>query len=359
MFRKLNETELAIRDIRDVRMIHIYGLRYDVPAIAVFYGRGQQFNLSCEDEYFNLLSERIFQLYDEAENKDSIITDDTTRSILEAGSMPKADDGSLEAFAPFSAESDGIPMDSALSKRFLPIAVFLLKELYSSVGRTLTITGTKTGWRGAGAVYGLVTEERKSFTFRVTRLRSDLYNLSIGNFLRERNTLNVRISFGPDSILMSYSADYEQFNGTSRYVFNREGMTETHSVFCSGEQVYKDTKSTDNHISSEASPEASKQALSDLLGGCEALFPKTLEPTAAYQLPFGMTYVLCSDRSASGEAVTVSSVSGFIYTEAGFADYRRWVSAADSESGLTIRSGSKIIHRLMAHDGSIQTLQIR
>lgn len=359
MFRKLNETELAIRDIRDVHMIHIYGLKYDVPAIAVFYGRGRQFNLSSEDEYFDLLSERIFRLYAEAEDKQSIITDDATRAILEAGSMPDTGDGSLEAFAPFSEDTDGIPMDSALSRRFLPIASYLLKELYSSVGRTLTITGSKTGWRGAGAVYGLVMDEHRSFIFRVTRLRSDLYNLSIGNFLRERNTLNVQISFGADNILMSYSADYEQFNGTSRYVFDKESMTETHSVFCSGEQVYKDSKSTAGRISSDDTPEASKKTLSDLLGDCKALFPEALEWKAVYSLPFDMTYILGSDRSVSEEAVKVSSVSGFIYTSAGFADYHRWISATDPESGLSIRSGSRIIHRLMARDGSIKTLQIR
>ena len=97
VFRQMSPEEMNIEEIADIKMIHIYDLtgsarpdeKYGVTSVLVNYGDNSQLNYSENDFCFSLFVNKLFEAYNTAQDKSSIIMDDTTREIMEAGEVPR------------------------------------------------------------------------------------------------------------------------------------------------------------------------------------------------------------------------------------------------------------------------------
>lgn len=188
MFREMSETELTIRNIKNVKMIDIYeltGLNDDLKrgcaAISVIYDVNKNINLCELDDGFELLQRWVFEYYRNIKNNkknrdlivhDDVVMNDSTRCFLEYG-ITERDEQYLEPYYSMTpAEYPEVAFESTLSDRFLPLVSYVLEGLYVSSGIKLKITMEKAGWRGKGVIYGIINRKKEFLLLKLFRFHS-------------------------------------------------------------------------------------------------------------------------------------------------------------------------------------------
>lgn len=247
MYRVMDETEIEIRQIKDLRMVHFYNLVGEnatgegVLSVAVYYGENGQLNLSIQDKYFDLLVEQVFCLYAESDNKLAIIADANTRAILEQGVLEQED----KAWTRYlSLESEKDPRYQAIvySKGFIiPVVDYYLKQLYALNGMEYKAFAYHLGWRGNCVIEGFVDTNVVKFPIYIEMIDERNFTARVSNFVKTGATVDLHITYGLDMITVHFSSSYWSMDGDSRYFFEDDKLMDTSFVTMNGKPVYYET----------------------------------------------------------------------------------------------------------------------
>lgn len=350
MFREMSETELIIQGIKNVRMISIYELTgiNDEPgrgcaAISVFYDREGQINLCELDEGFDILADRIFEIYGEAENREQIFMDDRTRSILECGWLKRSDDFLDKFYDADAAELPRVAFEAALSRRFLPLAEYVLASLYRILGIKYEVTSDKTGWRGCGAIYGMKSGTRVISGVKIIQTADDKYEITVNNFAEFGKVLNITAFLFNSCIILDLESEYRSIRGTGRYDLNENGYTEAYEVFSGDKLIFRDKNIKGREEKNEISEDL------------KSIIPFECTESSAVRLPWGLLYLSrCATEEKNGYSVE-NFTSCYLFTEIKYSETRCWTRVTNFANKLSLKTLSVIMLSMILADGSIQT----
>lgn len=285
MYRVMDETEILIRRMQDLRMVHFYNLAGKnasadgVLSVAVYYGENGQLNLSALDKHFDLLVEQIFCQYAEAENKKAIIADDDTRAILEHGVIEKKDGGWLKYLSMESVDEPKYQAISYFKGILIPIADYYLKQLYRMNGIEYKSFAYHFGWRGNCAIEAFVDKAVSKILIHVEMTDARNFTIIVSNFIKTGASIEFHITYGLDDITIHFSSAYWSMDGDSRYFFEDGKLMDASFVIMNGSPVYYD-----NVACEKVSGAASKfQRLEKLVG-------KIDDSTDCFLLPWGEVF---------------------------------------------------------------------
>lgn len=349
MFREMSETELIIRDIDDVRMISIYELTGmgDEPgegcaAISVFYGTDRHINLCELDEGFDLLADRVFEIYGELEDKTSIVLDDRTRRILESGWLTR-DEGFLDKYYEMQPViQPKVAFEASVVRQILPIVEYLLEAVYKVLGIRYEITVSKPGWRGAGVIYGMLDGSRIVSGVSVTQNTKEEYAVRVNNFIEQGNVLDVIVNIGYSAVIIEYACPYRDIHGTGIFNLQTNGYSEFHETFRDGKKIFRDSR---DMFGAEPAVLTEEE---------KALIPWDFEESAAVGLPFEMAYIIRTDRTGKNACVIDEYRDCFLYRRAQFSESRCWTKVKNNGTKFSLKTSSVVMYTMALRKGERQ-----
>ncbi len=340
VFRKMYPEEIDIEGIEDLKMIHIYDLtgvaepngKYGVTAALVNYSDNKQLNYTENDHCFARFVNKIFEVYNLTEDKSSILMDDTTRTIMEAGKVPRHESVLSKYYDADKLEDPLLVNASTLSKRFGPLAEYLVVGLYKTMGTEVEVIDRKYGWRGSGRLIIHVGTSNRTVYFKAFEMNDSTFSVKLNGFLTERGDLLINVVMYDDEISISYRSESEDIEGSSAFKFGAESLREMHQIKKNGEQIFYDVNLYENTFTADSKIEDVVSVIS------VGLLPEGIKPCAVYSLPIGLTYLLY-DIAESTDQVEVKTFCGtFLWPDASYADIRGWSVIKGLQSGLTLKN---------------------
>lgn len=351
MFREMSETEITIRGIENVRMLSIYeltGMKDDssqsgCAAISVLYGKEDSINLCELDEGFELLADRVFELYGEIKDTSDAYIDDRTRKILESG-LHARDDGFLEKYYSMTpADMPAMAFESKLSQRILPIAEYVMTGLYRMLGVKYEITQSNPGWRGASVIYGMLGGTRNISGVRIFQNSKEEYEVRINNFIEQKNVLNINISMVKDIIIITYFCEHDSIHGVGTYKLGAGEYTETYETFKDGKLIFRDSKTVQNENEIALTDDERKL----IFWGNDA--------GRAVLLPWGMLYLLQSAQNDTEHCITEEYKSGYLFRKSLYFEGRSYTRITNKDMKVSVSTTSVRALRMITTGGRLQT----
>ena len=255
----MSPEEIGLEAIDDLKMIHIYDLtgsarpdgKYGVTAVLVNFSDNKQLNYTENDFCFNLFVKKIFEVYNTGGNKDSIIMDDTTRQIMEAGAVPRHE-SILSKY--YDAEIQDTPVlvnASTLSRRFLPLIEYLLIGLYKTMGTDVEVIERRAGWRGSGRMVLHVGDSNRTQYFKAFEINDNTLSIKLNGFLTEHGDLLINVNLYDDMISITYKSESSGIEGTSSFKFTKENLREMHQIQKNGDQLFYDVNVYENAFTAD------------------------------------------------------------------------------------------------------------
>ena len=359
MLHRMTEQEIQIRKIKNLRMVSVYEFTNAVrkeeedgtgpvtssgcTAVTVLYGEGTQITLSEVDPYFEELVEQVLTVYAETEDRSSILMDETTRNILDAGI-----DEIEETFADVYAKMQGstlptLSFDACLCRVFVPVAEYLVRELETVLEKNGKVGKCYYGWRGHGALElrrdKVVTEHPIS----VMRIDKTDTRMVIGNYPESGENMQVDIVLGPEEAEIAFAAERMNFTGRFRFQFRPSAMETQISILQNGAEIcYENEK-----YKSEGDIEISEREAK--------LLPEGIKPNVIYRLPFGVDYLLCETQRTEGEILKKEYTRTLAFPNAGYSETVSWTLVRNKTTGVIIRKSNIRMVRAEIGDGRYQT----
>ncbi|MBO7630917.1 MAG: hypothetical protein J6S78_01135 [Lachnospiraceae bacterium] len=360
MLHRMTEEEIAIRKIKNLRMVSVYEFTSAVPkegedhrditgksagctAVTVLYGEGDQITLSELDPYFDELCERVLEVYAETKDKSSILLDDATRALLEAGASVREATFLDSFYAMTGSEIAQIHYDACLGRRFLPVVSYLVGELETLLDDGGEVVDRTFGWRGRGT---LVLRRRNGQTTHpliTERIGPDDYRVSVGDYPEIGENMQVDVSVQTERMEIAFAAERSDFTGRFQFRFLLPYMEMKVSVSRGGAEIcYENNRYT------AGEPEEPGEAEQKLL-------PDTGKPDVVYHLPFGMKYVLTDRQETSGDIRRDDYTRTLLYGEAAYSETVSWSIVRNTKTGVMIRKNNIRMMRSGFEDGRTQT----
>jgi hypothetical protein len=336
----MSAEEMHIESIDNIKMIHIYDLtgaarpdgKYGVTAVLVNYADNKQLNYTENDFCFNFFVNKIFEAYNTSDDKNSIIMDDTTRKIMEAGEVPRHDSILNKYYDSEKLESPLLVNASTLSKRFGPLVEYLVVGLYKTMGTEVDVIDRKTGWRGSGRLILRVGASNRTIYFKVFEINDSTFSIKLNGCLTDNGDLLINVILYDDVISISYKSDAAAIEGSTSFKFGKDNLREMHQIEKNKEQIFYDVNSYENTFLVDKKLEDEISVVSI------PLLPEGLRPCAVYSLPMGLDYLLY-DIAESADQVEVQTFCGvFLWKDASYADIRGWSVIKSTQSGLALKN---------------------
>ena len=228
MYRFMNEEEIEIRQINDLKMLHLYQLGGS-DALAVYYGNDKEINLCAMDTNYPILMEKALQLYSQCKNKESIIMDADTQRLFEEGvNIPNYHTSFFHKIG-----KQYLNMEGALSPKFasggimreslLPMLKYYLTQLYHMWNINIVFEPDAKGWQGNCVLK--IRKEEDTFLLPVRmRFNGNECKVSIGNFMQDLCNIEFEISYREDRIYVLFECRDMQFFGESHFELKHPDM---------------------------------------------------------------------------------------------------------------------------------------
>ena len=340
VFRQMSQEEMYIEGIKDIRMIHIYDLtgsarpdgKYGVTAALINYGDNEKLNYTENDHCFSAFVNKIFQTYNTCGDKSSVIMDDTTREIMEAGRVPRHESILSKYYDSEKWDAPLLVNAASLSKRFAPLVEYLMAGLYKTMGTEVDIIDRKCGWRGAGRLLLRAGSETRTVYFKVFEINDSTFSIKLNGCMTAHGDMLINVTLYDDVISVSYKSESAEIEGSSSFKFGKDSLREMHEIRKNGEQIFYDVNTYDNTFTDTS-------RLEDVVPVLSAwLLPEGMRPCAVYSLPMGLTYLLY-DVAESADQVEVQTFCGvFLWQDASYADIRGWSEIKSLKSGFTLKN---------------------
>lgn len=357
VFRQMPPEEISLEGIEDIKMIHIYDLtgsarpdgKYGVTAVLVNFGDNKQLNYTENDFCFGAFVNKIFEVFNTSENKESVIMDETTRQIMEAGEVPRHDSILSKYYADEKLDMPVLVNASTLSKRFGPLVEYLVVGLYRTMGTNVDVVDRKCGWRGSGRMVLHVGDTNRTVYFKAFEINDNTFSIKLNGFMTETGDLLVNVILYDDTISFSYMSESSAIEGTSSFKFGKDNLREMHQIKKNGEQIFYDVNVYENSFTAD-------MKLGDVVSVPSAeLLPEDMKPCAVYRLPIGLDYLLY-DVAETADQVEVETFCGvYLWQDASFADIRGWSVIKSQQSGLALKNEAFRILNLSDNMEKIQS----
>ena len=340
VFRQMPPEEMLIEGIEDVKMIHIYDLtgaakpngKYGVTAALVNYSDNKQLNYTENDFCFDFFVNKIFEAYNTAEDKSSVIMDEITRSIMEAGEVPRHESILSKYYDAEKLDQPVLVNASTLSKRFGPLIEYLLVGLYKTMGTDVEVIDRKQGWRGSGRLILRVGDSNRTVYFKAFEVNDSTFSIKLNGCMTDNGDMLINVVLYDDVISITYKSESADIEGSSSFKFGKEILREMHQIQKNKEQIFYDVNTYENTFTAESKIEDTVSLLS------LSLLPEGIRPTACYRLPMGLDYILY-DMADSADQVEVETFCGvFLWQDAACADMRGWSVIKSLQSGLALKN---------------------
>lgn len=359
MLRKMTEEEIRIRKMENLRMVSLYeftdavrtsdaarakkgGKPAGCTAITVLCDEGEQFTLSELDPYFEELAEQVMKLYEESENRDSILMNPPTRAVLEAG-ITSGEEPFLKPFFELQGvRTPAIPFASRLGLRFLPLTVYLVNELEGLIGRNGTVVGQTVGWRGKAVLRLKVLRAITEHPVIIRQVSDGELRISVGNYPRNLENLTMDIVVDAERIEISFAAEKMELSGHWGLFFGMKEMESRISVKIKGREVSYEVKKY------TPSPEGLKDEERKLL-------QKGVEPSVVYRLPWGMVYALGEKEELLGNVQKKTYLRTILSPDAEYSETVSWTMIRNQETGVILKKNNLRMLRMLLKDGRVQT----
>lgn len=360
MFREMSETEMILRNIKNVKMIDIYeltGINEDIKkgcaAISVFYDVNKNINLCEMDDGFSLLEDWVFDLYRKEKNKqnessfnailhDSIIMNERTRNFLKYGCRERDESYLEEYYAEEPVEFPEVAYESKLSRRFLPLISYALKGLYTANGIKLKVSMEKAGWRGKGLIYGVVNKNKKMFAVEIIQMNYSEFDVKVSNFLQNGNVLNIKIINDNRRIVLRYSSEYHKIDGESIFSLHENGYFEKHEFMRDGKKIFCDTWGKGKGGAVKLTEEDRK------------LLPFRPANDIIMCLPWGMRFCFQSENTQNDNYVLEENKCCQLYPMADYSESKCWSVIKNTDTGIRLNISYVFIFKMLLKDRRTQ-----
>lgn len=342
MFRYMDQQEIEIIQIDDLKMVHFYRLVSDsegIPAAAIIYGDNRQLSYCKNDKYYELFLNKICEVYSKQKDKSSIIMDDNTEAILSAFSEAEQDVDE-KRFSVFKhAEVKDVPdlfPQSYMDHIIMPIVMHYIGELYGMYEKHLVWRKLEHAWHGRGSLVGFRGNQESCFPYELRHISDNEYDIRVGNFLISSHPVVFRVIFSAKGIKVTFEADAYDINGVSTLTINPEKgyIDEYTTVISEGKAVY-----IDNDIIHPIN-EAEKQDFLDKLeeDGVLSYFKEELDNAYVVKLPWGM-YLSFTEENHSNEETWYQStfnMLSYLNNEFTFIRDYNYKRIKNTETGISI-----------------------
>lgn len=243
MYKFMNEEEIKIGQISDLKMLHLYQLG-GCDALAVYYGTNEQINLCAMDPYYDLLMKKVLTLYSQCEDKNSIIADVSTRELLNKALERNNNHTSffnrtrqkylnMEGSSASKFASDGVMRES-----LIPMLKYYLKQLYHMWDMTVSFENEPYGWHRNCVLKVKISDETLVLPVKITFVNGNECKIIIGNFIHELNPIEFDISYREDKIyILLESKDIGLF-GESHFAITAGKANAFTTIRVAGQVVY-------------------------------------------------------------------------------------------------------------------------
>jgi len=239
----MDDVQLNIAGIRDIKMIHMYHILKDdkvLPAMAVHFDRDKIVNLCMTDRHYDELVDKVFAVYEREAKDGRILTDPTTKSMLDRTRESrdeyyvKMSENLTELKEPISYRK------SYIAQRVLPAVRYLLDQLYAMSGRKLEWSYEK-GWFGTGRLSAVSDGVVKVFPYRVEKDDAEGISIRVTNVLDKTYALMINVLTGRKCIRIDAECKETELKATLIYRIDPADMKVDLSerVDMHGKTVYK------------------------------------------------------------------------------------------------------------------------
>ncbi len=359
MLHRMTEQEIAIRKIKNLRMVSIYeftsavqkegtagtpsGKPSGCTAVTVLYGDGKQITLSELDPYFEELTERILEVYAETADRNSVLMDEVTRKLMEKGAEALRDPALKGIPKGKGRLTPVMHYDSCMARRFLPLTEYIIGQLESVLERNGTITDRVTGWRGRGMLRLQRGSEAGDHPVEILREGKSEYKIVIGNYPDSGENLRVQVFMRPEETEVAFAAERTELVGQFRFAYGFSEMETWLSVSLDGKEIgYENEKYPADPAEK---PDEREQKL----------LPDGTVPTVIYRLPFGASCMMSEKKQKSGDIRRFDFLRSMVFADAGYAETLSWTMIKNEKSGVVLRKNNCRTIRTEIGEGRYQT----
>lgn len=243
MYRFMSEEEIEIRQMSDLKMIHLYKLGGS-DAIAVHYSDNKQLNLCAMDTNYNLLMGRVLTLYSQCEDKDSILIEAAAKKLLdkavERGSCHTSFFNRIgsrylgkESFLSPKFASDGV-----IRETLLPMLKYYLHQLYHMWNMNIEFEEEPHGWHRKCIIKVRKGEETYILPIKMDFPTGNECRVTIGNFFQNLCTIEFEISYREDRLYVLFESEPYKLLGESHFEISPHKINTYTTIRVDGQVVY-------------------------------------------------------------------------------------------------------------------------
>ena len=233
-----------ISAINGLHMVHFYHLSSaDSPVYGILaYYRDKTVNLINTDTHFDLLFERLSNVYAQESAASEILADTLTKNVLQKTLSP---DGlykkMLEGYTPVKT-----PMiaPKAFSHIYiLPIVKHILNILYDASDEEFSFAPRHKHWFGRGILDARKGTQELHFPYRLLDHTPLYTEVNLSNVISEGNKLNIYISLNREGLTVSCRDLFYGYKGDISYRIT-DGTSELSCLFTKAGNILVNTKDT-------------------------------------------------------------------------------------------------------------------
>ncbi len=261
MYRHMDELEIEIGRLSNLKMVHFYNLiaqNDEVGAVAVYDGEDRQINLSALDLHYEALLAKVVTCYREQKDRERIVMDPQTRAVLDsllaAESVFEKPDFWGNVPRTILQDQPNINPGSYSDYLVVPLLRYYIRELHLFYKVPIEWKLLSASWHGRGVLDAVIGEQELHFPYRIRRRNGGEYDVLIGNYLGKTNQLKIQIRFERLGVKVYFSCLPFGLEGYSTYTIDTNGasITEKTGITVVGKTVYE-------HMETLAEPDADQK----------------------------------------------------------------------------------------------------
>ena len=243
MYRFMDKEEIEIRQMDNLKMLHLYQLGGS-DAIAVYYGDNQQINLCAMDKHYNLLMERVLTLYSQCEDKSSIIVEESAKKLLDMAVVRGDNHTSFfNRVGKKYKEMDGLEAprfasDGAMRESMIPMLQYYTKELYKLWSVEVDFERNTRGWHRNCVLRLKKDAETILLPVRMTFQETNACTATIGNFLQDMSSIEFNVTYSDNRQLIVFECKELALVGENRIEIKGNKLQSVTSISVNGQMVY-------------------------------------------------------------------------------------------------------------------------
>lgn len=306
MYRYMDQEEIDIRQMDNLKMLHLYQLGGS-DAIAAYYGDNQQINLCAMDKHYNLLMERVLTLYSQCEDKNSIIVDADAKALLQVA-VARGDNYTnffnrvgkrykdMEALDAPRFAAEGVMRES-----MIPMLQYYLKQIYHLYSIDIDFERNTRGWHRSCVLKLKKGTDTLLLPVKMDFLEANTCTAQIGNFLQDMYTIEFQVTYSDNRQLIVFESKDMGLVGENRIQIEGKKIKSVTTISVNGQTIYyMDEELPNIDIGAEGAEFKNLPKHADI----------DVANSTVYQLPWGGYIVirLVEDANANAKRTDIDTI---------------------------------------------------